>query len=187
MSAKEVFRRIVSGWMDQRESVRTPVHAQEAFWLFYQGLPIGVLSVSNGKWTFRYTDQFRRQDSIRPLVEFPDVGKTYTSEELWPFFAMRIPSLKQEAVRELLKREKIDPTDEVRLLERFGRRTTANPFELRRLVITCPTTGNPVSTGMVMDQQMFEREDIVLENNTIRCSACGQLHTWNKKDARLED
>lgn len=47
--------------------------------------------------------------------------KTYKSEELWPFFRIRIPGLEQPSVQEILERENIDKNDEVELLKRFGK------------------------------------------------------------------
>ena len=44
---------------------------------------------------------------------------------------MRIPSLGQPDIEEILEREQIEETDSIRLLDRFGKRTTANPFELK--------------------------------------------------------
>ena len=106
-----------------------PKDAHAEFTLLYKNTPIAILSAEDGKWRFHYTDEFRRI-RLRAFVEFPDLDKTYTSDELWPFFAMRIPSLKQPAVRQIVDEESIDPTDEVQLLRCFGRRTVANPFEL---------------------------------------------------------
>jgi hypothetical protein len=63
-------------------------------------------------------------------VEFPDVHKTYVNEELWQFFASRIPSTEQPEVEAILKREHVKEDDAVGLLKLFGKRTIANPFEL---------------------------------------------------------
>ncbi len=52
------------------------------------------------------------------------------------------------------------------------------------VMIKCPTTGKDVSTGMSMDQQSFQTA--TLSNNSVRCSACGKDHVWNKKDAFLK-
>lgn len=52
------------------------------------------------------------------------------------------------------------------------------------VIITCPTTGKPVPTGIVMDERAFETSTLV--NNSVTCPHCKQRHTWNKKDARLE-
>ena len=93
-------------------------------------MTIGVLSAADDEWTFRYTDEFRKSGELRPIVEFPDVDKTYKSDELWPFFVMRLPSVKQPSVRNILESEAIDDSDEVELLRRFGQRAICSPFEL---------------------------------------------------------
>jgi hypothetical protein len=83
---------------------------------------------TTGEWVFRYSDEFCRQSEIRPIVDFPDLRKEYRSRTLWPFFALRIPSPEQPAVRDfILKRKK---ADEGILLKEFGERSIANPFRL---------------------------------------------------------
>jgi len=92
---------------------------------------VGTLSVADGTWKFEYSDEFRHQDDLRPLPEFPELSEPYESKELWQFFVMRIPSPEQAEVEEILKREHIQEDDAVSLLRRFGERTIANPFRLR--------------------------------------------------------
>lgn len=125
-----LLERALRYWMGKPESSPELVASHAQFHLIYQGLLVGVLSVSDGHWTFCYSDEFRRQQKLRPIVEFPDLNKTYTSDELWPFFGMRIPSLKQTSIHDIVVEEKIDEADEAQLLRRFGKRTIANPFEL---------------------------------------------------------
>ncbi|KAK6033622.1 hypothetical protein OSTOST_00220 [Ostertagia ostertagi] len=43
---------------------------------------------------------------------------------------IRIPGLKQPAIQEILKREKIDSGNDIELLKRFGQKTISNPYEL---------------------------------------------------------
>lgn len=115
---------------DEQEHLTVPVSAKGVFMLYYQDLPIGMLSVNEGKWTFVYSEDFKKQDSVRKLIDFPQVDKVYTSENLWPFFAHRIPGLGQPKVQEIIKKENIDSDNEVDLLRRFGKRSITNPFEL---------------------------------------------------------
>ncbi|HVA46107.1 MAG TPA: HipA N-terminal domain-containing protein [Pirellulales bacterium] len=122
--------RLLKSWMGKDEKLRAPPDARADFQLRFKGMTIGILSAADGEWTFRYTDDFRRSGELRPIVEFPDVDKVYKSDELWPFFVMRLPSLKQPSVRDIVKSEAIDDSDEVELLRRFGKRTIASPFEL---------------------------------------------------------
>ncbi|MBO0720790.1 MAG: HipA N-terminal domain-containing protein [Blastocatellia bacterium] len=110
--------------------MQAPPEIQAKFLLKYGDLLVGILSVADGIWKFEYSDQFKKDNFLRPIVEFPDLNKTYESPELWQFFAARIPSPEQSDVEEILKRENIREDDAVRLLQRFGQRTIANPFEL---------------------------------------------------------
>ncbi len=126
------FAKMAMGWLGVGKEIKAPLGVRAEFLLKYDELLIGTLSVQNGKWRFEYSDDFRRADTLRPLVEFPDVNKVYEKDDLWQFFAMRIPSTQQEEIEEILEREQIDEDDAVRLLQRFGKRTIANPFELER-------------------------------------------------------
>jgi len=117
-------------WLGFAHSVKAPPEAHAKFLLTYDDLLVGTLTVEDGLWKFEYSDNFRLEDELRPIVEFPDVNKIYVNEELWQFFASRIPSTEQPEVEEILKREHIQEDDAVGLLKLFGKRTIANPFEL---------------------------------------------------------
>lgn len=132
---KDLFR----SWVD-RPTADTPSIAMAEFHLKYRDKHIATLSRDGHEWWFRYCDDY----PLRPLVGFPDTKKAYHSRDLWPFFVLRLPSMKQAEVREILEREKIDPADEVLLLRRFGRRTIANQFEL----IDAKEDGHQSSSGM---------------------------------------
>jgi HipA-like protein len=134
MKRQSVMNRIRSllkkGSREINMDVQTPSDSRASFHLRLGPLLVGVLSVADGHWTFRYSDEFRRRSDLRPLPIFPELDKVYESEELWQFFRMRVPSLKQPSVREIVKREGLDSHDQIQLLRRFGRRTISNPFEL---------------------------------------------------------
>jgi HipA-like protein len=117
-------------WLGFKKSIQAPEGVRAKFFLKYEDLLVGTLSVHDGVWSFEYSDEFRHSDLLRPIVEFPDMSKTYESTELWQFFASRIPSPEQAEVEEILRREHIQEDDAVSLLKRFGRRTVANPFHL---------------------------------------------------------
>lgn len=91
---------------------------------------IGTLIADKGEWCFSYSDKFRNQSEIKPIVDFPDLKRQYRSRTLWPFFALRIPSPEQPAVREFLRAHPEKNPDEGILLKEFGERTIANPFRL---------------------------------------------------------
>ena len=119
-AAHKVLKLLSSMGFDQR--IQVPPDAHVSFALVYKDMVIGHLSLRDGRWSFAYTDEFRSSRKIKPLMMFPDVEKVYQSEELWPFFQMRIPSLKQPVVRALIEKEHIDQNNLVELLRRFGRR-----------------------------------------------------------------
>jgi len=95
--------------------------------LMYGANPIGYLEYSNDLWFFEYSDWFKNQDRIVPLLEFPDKHKKYHSKELWSFFSSRIPS-KINLKATSIDAEKLDLST---LLEKFGKRTINNPFVLK--------------------------------------------------------
>ena len=130
MPIKKLFKSLPE-WLGLRKPLLVSPEVQEKFELKYNDLLIGTLSVANGMWRFEYSDDFRDNGTLRSIVEFPDINKTYHSSELWQFFASRIPSLEQAEVEEILKREHIEEDDAVRLLKRFGERTITNPFYLK--------------------------------------------------------
>lgn len=96
------------------------------FELKYEGLKVGILSFSDGFWLFEYTDDFKMQSEICPLVNFPQKEKSYRSNELWPFFTSRIPSNAQLMISEKQKEDDI-----VFLLSKYGKKSITNPFELQ--------------------------------------------------------
>ena len=104
------------------------------FLVTYKDIKVGMLELKQGKWYFSYCSEFKNQTRLKPLIEFPDISKVYESEELWPFFAVRIPSLQQPNVQRIIKKEKIDDNNIVELLHRFGERTISNPFRLEKLI-----------------------------------------------------
>jgi HipA-like protein len=93
-------------------------------------LLVGTLRADNGEWVFGYSNQFRNQSEIKPIVDFPAADREYRSRSLWPFFALRIPSPRQPEVQEFIERRQNEKVDEVILLKEFGTRSIANPFRL---------------------------------------------------------
>lgn len=113
------------------DSVSVTEEEKAEFILFYKSLEIGVLKLEDGLWHFSYSDAFKAQSEISPIPDFPNVDKEYQKEELWPFFLIRIPSLKQPKVQKIISKNHIDPNSQVELLKFFGKKTIANPFELK--------------------------------------------------------
>jgi HipA-like protein len=110
-------------WLGFAHTVKAPPEAHAKFLLTYDDLLVGTLTVEGGVWKFEYSDEFRSEAELRPIVEFPDVDKIYVNDDLWQFFASRIPSTEQPEVEEILKREHVKEDDAVELLKLFGKRT----------------------------------------------------------------
>lgn len=127
---KAMMRR-AKEWLGWKKQMTVAPDVQAEFSLFLDSLLVGTLIAKDQHWTFKYSDEFKVKDDLRPLVEFPDVDLVYDNEDLWQFFASRIPSTEQPEVEELLESENIAEDDVIALLRRFGKRTIANPFELR--------------------------------------------------------
>ena len=93
------------------------------FDLLLGSLLVGTLVYSSGVWTFSYSEEFKKQDKAVPLINFPQKEKVYESNQLWPFFASRLPGaaqLEQEASKE----------DIVTLLQKYDRHVITNPYVL---------------------------------------------------------
>lgn len=129
MSWQKIMRS-AKEWLGWRQDLHIAPTVQAKFLLTYNGLLIGTLTATEGVWKFDYSDDFRRNNTLRPLVEFPDTNRAYENKNLWQFFASRIPSPEQAEVETILQQENIGEDDAVNLLRRFGRRTITNPFQL---------------------------------------------------------
>ncbi len=120
---KKVFARLF--WSESQNEMVLAPNNEATFNVNLGRLLVGTLLYSDGMWYFNYSDEFKLQNRILPLTNFPSKEKEYSSKELWPFFASRIPSNAQ------LQIDKDTPQEDiVTLLRRFGRRTVANPYEL---------------------------------------------------------
>jgi HipA-like protein len=119
--------------VDGMEFIDNPAGSKGAFQLKYGKQLIGILSYENNQWTFKYSDEFRTNQVINPIIDFPDPDRIYTNEQLWPFFASRIPSLNQSFQFKKIDKAKIKQDDSVGLLRLFGNETITNPFRLLAL------------------------------------------------------
>lgn len=106
------------------------VNQNPKFQLKYQDDIVGFLNFSDSVWSFDYSDWFKNQNDLQPLFEFPTKEKSYTSNELWPFFESRIPSIKQPKIQEYLESHPSDRDNKVKLLEIFGMTSVNNPYKL---------------------------------------------------------
>lgn len=121
------FRKILARlfWSESQNDMVLATEDDATFNVNLGKLLVGTLLYSAGVWYFSYSNEFKLQNRILPLANFPSKDKEYSTRDLWPFFASRIPSNAQ------LQIEKDKPKEDVvTLLRRFGRRTVANPYEL---------------------------------------------------------
>ena len=97
----------------------------------YGASPIGELRRENADFVFSYLPGFFDSE-LNALPDFPESkpGKKYRSSHLWPFFANRIPDLRRDDVKELLRTTGVKRNDELELLVALGRETINNPFYL---------------------------------------------------------
>jgi hypothetical protein len=102
---------------EQPEELPLAADIDARFVLTYKYLTLGYLNYSHGMWEFWYADEFKAQNKIDVLVDFPDKNQKYLSSYLWPFFAHRIPGLGQPQIKAIIERENIK--NEVDLLKRF--------------------------------------------------------------------
>ncbi|WP_290795792.1 HipA N-terminal domain-containing protein [Flavihumibacter sp. UBA7668] len=127
-----MLKKLKSWFNKEQDDIILPLPKDKdtRFLLSVDNLKIGYLCSRHGEWYFEYTEEFQKHSDYNRIIGFPELNKVYKSEELWPFFRIRIPGLKQPVVQEILQKEKIDKNDEVELLKRFGHKTIANPYEL---------------------------------------------------------
>ena len=127
----KVIKKLFSKDDEETLNLGLPEKENLTFILKVNDIELGILKCENGEWVFQYTQEFiNHQKEYNYIIGFPDLNKTYRSENLWPFFRIRIPGLKQASVQEIIKSENIDQENEAQLLKRFGRKTIANPYEL---------------------------------------------------------
>jgi HipA-like protein len=130
------FFRSVYSWLQDVEP--PPADETFVFRLLLDNLEVGTLRAERGQWIFSYSEDFKKQNQIKPIVDFPSLDREYRSDTLWPFFALRIPSTKQSAVRDFIDKLPTDSVDEGVLLREFGSRSIANPFRL----VALPSAGS---------------------------------------------
>lgn len=123
--------RFAKDWLGWKKAMVVAPDVKAEFSLYLENLVVGTLKVVDSKWQFEYSDEFKLKSDLRPIVEFPDLDKVYENEELWQFFASRIPSMEQPDVERAMLKDDIEDDDVIGLLRRFGKRTITNPFELR--------------------------------------------------------
>jgi|SRR5205814_9859396 endogenous inhibitor of DNA gyrase (YacG/DUF329 family) len=80
-------------------------------------------------------------------------------------------STEDEALRDCLSKIKNESYDDI------------TGINSKQVTIRCPRTGKNVPTGVAMDEESFK--SATLKDNSVQCPHCGEMHTWQKKDAFL--
>lgn len=113
-------------------SAALPTNENITFTLKIDNVEVGILRCVDSVWEFNYSEEFKNdyQQDYNRIAGFPELDKVYKKESLWPFFLVRIPGLKQPAIKEIIIKENIDTENEAALLKRFGQHSIANPYEL---------------------------------------------------------
>ena len=128
---KKILTKLTPWSIDKKFSNGNLISKKDAkFFLLYKGKEIGILEHKNNKWYFMYSNDYKKNQFVLPLIDFPVINKTYEFDELPPFFAARIPNLNQPFHLKKLLKYNGDKNDIVSLLEIFGRKSINNPYEL---------------------------------------------------------
>jgi HipA-like protein len=96
---------------------------------------VGTLWQEEGQYRFAYDPSYRDRPDARPVIPaFPDLGHTYESPVLWPFFRVRLAPSDREDVQEAITEAGLDPEDpahRLRLVELLGGQSPVSPFVFR--------------------------------------------------------
>ena len=89
---------------------------------------LGTLERDGREFLFRYDRDFAASRDAKPISAFPDMTREYRSEDLWPFFAVRLPPVEREDVQAAMKRRHIPESDILRLLAELSGRGVSSPY-----------------------------------------------------------
>jgi hypothetical protein len=81
---------------------------------------IGRLQVRPDGYVFRYAEAAADVAGFEPFLAFPDLSRTYRSEDLFPFFSNRVLSARRPDYPIYLERLGLDVADPVEILARSG-------------------------------------------------------------------
>lgn len=128
---KNIFKKLTP-WSIDNEFTPIGNNAQNGlFELLFENKIIGTLQYTEGKWIFKYSEEYKKNQFILPLLDFPVIDKIYEFEDLTPFFATRIPNLNQPFHQRKIEKNNGDKNNLVSLLKIFGKKSINNPFELK--------------------------------------------------------
>ena len=81
---------------------------------------VGRLEVRVDGFEFRYDEQAADVEGFEPFLAFPDLARTYRSEELFPFFSNRVLSARRPDYPAYLERLGLQMGDPIEILARSG-------------------------------------------------------------------
>lgn len=81
---------------------------------------VGRLEARADSYEFRYDEQAGNIAGFEPFLAFPDLARTYRSEELFPFFSNRVLSPRRPDYPVYLERLGLQTRDPVEILARSG-------------------------------------------------------------------
>ena len=88
---------------------------------------IGRLSCEEDEYVFRYDTSY----AGKPISAFPKLNQEYRSKLLWPFFAIRIPPLDREDMREEIAKRSLGEDQILEILGSVAKVSVANPYEFK--------------------------------------------------------
>src|SRR5690606_8403067 len=102
---KKIFNWFSKG--EDEVTLHLPKNEKTVFTLKVDNVEVGKLRCDDGIWEFFYSDEFKNEyfEDYKRIAGFPDLHKVYKKETLWPFFMVRIPGLKQPAIKEIIANE----------------------------------------------------------------------------------
>lgn len=75
-----------------------------------QSWPVGVLDYDGDRYVFEYRADVTTIPDFRPFIGFPDRGRRYETNRLWPFFALRVMEPRRPDFREYVERLGLTPS-----------------------------------------------------------------------------
>lgn len=81
---------------------------------------VGRLAVGGDSYEFRYDERAADVEGFKPFLAFPDLRRTYRSDELFPFFGNRVLSARRPDYPVYLERLGLQSADPIEILARSG-------------------------------------------------------------------
>lgn len=96
----------------------------------YQNQAVAELTKEKGIFLFRYLEPFFAQD-LAPLPGLAPNRQFVTFKELPAFFRERLPDTRRPEIRQYIRDNGIDESDELRMLACLGAHSITDSFELK--------------------------------------------------------